>query len=431
MGRGRFEHVKWTDFDRTLATVPAFPEAVQVASVSHEGRQFRALHLQTPPTLPSTQKTQDQHRTDWDNDYLLYTLLCRDKVDEHYASRVLPSSGRAAKASKVAAKEVEPEVVEEVVEEKIREGPERAASISTRTVADLESEWARMELLEKFFDAHAADTRAMEQVAAQPDPAFERLRRARRGAAVVPGQTLGDLGIPGIDGEVGVKLRAPYVRGALEEARRAARPRRRADPEARVASEVRKAEQERSSSPSETLGDTEKQVIISVPHDQPGLKKEKPHKPRPHKASVAPPKEKSYMDAEKAIASPALDLICAEEDGFVQLDKVSAGVFRYEVRLANGRKVEHLFDIFAQNGEDSEDGIKEGQSKDVRKPEGRIKKIESTHVADAVMRPSAQLRGKLGAASWNASLPFGLITENVERNIERFPPASELLRKKT
>ena len=75
--------------------------------------------------------------------------------------------------------------------------------------------------------------------------------------------------------KVGVKLRAPYVRGALEEARRAARPRRRADPEARVASEVRKAEQERSSSPSETLGDTDKQVIISVPHDQPGLKKEK------------------------------------------------------------------------------------------------------------------------------------------------------------
>ena len=38
----------------------------------------------------------------------------RPQVDEHYASRVLPSSGRAAKASKVAAKEVEPEVVEEV-----------------------------------------------------------------------------------------------------------------------------------------------------------------------------------------------------------------------------------------------------------------------------------------------------------------------------
>merc|ERR1719504_416060 len=111
MGRGRFEHVKWTDFDRTLATVPAFPEAVQVASVSHEGRQFRALHLQTPPTLPSTQKTQDQHRTDWDNDYLLYTLLCRDKVDEYHASRVLPPSAKAAK-------EDEPEVVKEAAVEK-------------------------------------------------------------------------------------------------------------------------------------------------------------------------------------------------------------------------------------------------------------------------------------------------------------------------
>ena len=33
------------------------------------------------------------------------------------------------------------------------------------------------------------------------------------------------------------------------------------------------------------------------------------------------------------------EVLSAEEDGFVQLDKVSAGVFRYEVRLANGQVI--------------------------------------------------------------------------------------------
>ena len=81
MGKGRsLEHVKWTDFNRTLSTVPTLPETVEIGSVSHEGVRFRQQWKQIAPDLPDKPKQQDQHRTNWENDYLLYTLLCRDKV---------------------------------------------------------------------------------------------------------------------------------------------------------------------------------------------------------------------------------------------------------------------------------------------------------------------------------------------------------------
>lgn len=333
--------------------------------------------------------------------------------------------GPAARHERGAAKGSleEPEVLPEVLPEMPgAPGPERSASIPTRTVADLESEWSRMEQLEKFFDAHAADMATMEQVA-QADPAFERLRRARarRGVATVPGQNLNDLGVPGMDGEVGVKIRTPYVRGALDRARRAMRQRRRVDSEARVASDVRRAEQDRAISPSEMLGDEDvspksqgSHVPFSLSSDH-HTKKEKQHKTRGQRVSILSPKEKVYVESEKVEESPALDLICAEEDGFVQLEKVSDGTFRYEVRLANGRKVENLFHLFSENREDAEDGMKERQSKDVRKSEdkkGKIKKNESTLVANAVMKPASTLRGNLG---WD---------------IEIFPSQSEMWRRK-
>jgi hypothetical protein len=407
MGKGRgIENVKWTDFDRTLSAVP-YPEALEIDSVSHEGFQFRQQWMQLKPYLPEKPKKQDEHRTDWENDYLLFTLLCRDKVDDHYSSRILQESAKSAKAAKAAkaARKDEPEVVKEQSVEETGKGPEwTAPTIKTLTedMKTLDGEGARLETLEKFFDEHAADMVTMEQVV-HADPAFERLRRARaRRPATVPasygGQPLSDLGIPGIDGEVGVKIRRPYVKGALESARRAVRQKRRADlGEARVASEVRKAEQVRVRPPSGMSGESGGSQKSQVPVADFNAKKDKPHKPRTQRVSILDGKDK--VEVENAIElSPALDLICAEDDGFVQLDKVSDGIFRYEVRLANGRKVENLFDIFAENRVTAEAGIKDRQTKEEEK---RGKKDESILVADAVMKPSAQLRGNLG---WDIEL---------------------------
>merc|ERR1711974_98489 len=96
-----------------------------------------------------------------------------------------------------------------------------------------------------------------------------------------------------------------------------------------------------------------------------------------------------------------------EEVGFVQLEKVSDGVFRYEVRLADGRKVDNHFDIFAEHRGAAEAGTKDR----LTKAEEKRAKGESTLVADMVMKPSAQLRGNLGY-------------------IELFPSPSEMWRKK-
>jgi hypothetical protein len=96
------------------------------------------------------------------------------------------------------------------------------------------------------------------------------------------------------------------------------------------------------------------------------------------------------------------DLICDDDEGFVQIERAGPTAFRYKVRLASGELDERTFDFLTEYGPrrgtlaDTSQSLLPKLSPSSEEKKSRQRLDEKSLIADAVMKQSALLHGSVG-----------------------------------